>query len=459
MGVESEPGVGSTFCFTLPLKKQPEGAGQLASAPRADLRGRRVLVVDDNETNRKIVHEQVVSWGMRSGMAEDGRNALQMLRPAAELGEPYDVAILDMQMPGMDGVELAKAIKKDPSIASTRLILLTSMGQRGDAEEARQAGIEAYLNKPVRQSQLYDVIATVMGTPEEAAPGRSEEKPLVTRHSLKEAKASSRTRILVAEDNRVNQMVAVKMLEKRGYRADVVANGLEAVEALSRIPYSVVLMDVQMPEMDGYEATAEIRRQEENGRRTPIIAMTANAMQGDRERALEAGMDDYLSKPVKPEELEAAMERWTSRDAEEGKPTTPAAPGSAGTSVTAEDSVDYSVLESLRELQEEGEPDILVELIGKFSGDAASYLETLKEAVQKGDAERVQRTAHTLRGSCDSMGATRMEALCRELEHMGRSGNLVAAPARISMLEKEFGLVSVAFEQELSITYSGTRKG
>jgi two-component system sensor histidine kinase/response regulator len=450
IGVRSEPGVGSTFFFTLPLEKQPEGAGQVASAPRADLGGIGVLVVDDSETNRKILQEQVASWGMRSGTAEDGQRALGVLRAAAEAGAPYDAAILDMQMPGMDGLELAGAIKEDPSIASTRLVLLTSMGQRGDAEEARQAGIEVYLTKPVRQSNLYDALATIMVAPEEDAPTRREEKRLVTRHSLKEAKAFSRTRILVAEDNRVNQLVAVKMLEKLGYRVDVVANGLEAVEALSRIPYSAVLMDVQMPEMDGYEATAEIRRREEKGRRTPIIAMTANAMQGDRERALKMGMVDYVSKPVKPEELKAALERWTSRDEEGETPDGTSAPESAGTYATPADSVDYSVLEGLRELQDVGEPDVLEELVGMFLKDATNHLGTLKKAAEEGDEQSVQRTAHSLKGSCGNMGATKMEALCGELEHMGRSRNFVAASARIPLLEVEFGRVRAAFEEELS---------
>ena len=275
-------------------------------------------LVDDNETNREIVHHQVVSWGMSNGTAEDGQRALEMLRAAAGRAEPYDVAILDMQMPDMDGLMLAGNIKADPAIASTRLILLTSMGQRGDGEGAQRAGIEAYLTKPVRQSQLYDTLATVMGSPAEVGDdGEAAGAPLITRPTLEE-KARSRARILLAEDNAVNQKVAVRMLEKLGYRADVAANGFEALDALSRMPYAAVLMDVQMPEMDGYEATAEIRNGERDaGRHTPIIAMTANAMQGDREEALEAGMDDYVPKPVKREELGAVLKRWVPEAAEE----------------------------------------------------------------------------------------------------------------------------------------------
>jgi CheY-like chemotaxis protein len=414
-----------------------------------------VLVVDDNETNRKIVHEQVSSWGMKNGSAEDGQRALEMLHAAAKRGEPYDVAILDMQMPQMDGIELASRIKANPQVSSTKLIMLSSIGRRGEGEKARQAGIEAYLTKPVRQSQLYDVLATVMGTPEEAAAPEKEEKErrLVTSYSLKEAKARSRVRILVAEDNQVNQKVAVKMLERLGYRADVAANGLEALEALSRIPYSAVLMDVQMPEMDGYEATAEIRKREEGAaHHTPIIAMTANAMQGDRERALEEGMDDYISKPVKTEELGAVLERWISRDEVEEKPGTTPALESADISAIPNSSVDYSVLEGLRELQEEGESDILEELAEMFLKDAPSQLETLKEATEKGDAQSVERIAHTIKGSCGNMGAVRMEALCSELENVGASGDLSRGPELLEHLEAEYERVHSALEAETSRT-------
>ena len=450
IGVESEPDEGSTFFFTLPLKKQPKGAQRrAASVPRPDLRGLRVLVVDDSETNRKIVHEQVVSWGMRDGMVEDGRRVLELLRSAADAGDPYDLAIIDMQMPKMDGVELAKRIKEDPEIASTRLNLLTSMGQRGDAEEARQAGIEAYLNKPVRQSQLYDALATIMGTPEENAPGRREEKRLVTRHSLKETKASTRARILVAEDNQVNQKVAVKMLEKLGYRADVAANGLEAVEALfSRVPYSAVLMDVQMPEMDGYEATAEIRGREgeDANRRTPIIAMTANAMQGDREKALAAGMDDYVSKPVDPEELQAALERWVFRPDDGGASAPDEATAEAAASrEDATDPLDQSVLEGLREL---GDQDLLVELAGLFLEDAPPKLEALREAIGRGDAASVGQLAHGLKGSSGNMGATGLATICAELEDVGRSQKLEDAAALAECPEAEFERVRLALEAQ-----------
>jgi two-component system, sensor histidine kinase and response regulator len=241
------------------------------------------------------------------------------------------------------------------------------------------------------------------------------------------------------------------MLERLGYQADVVANGLEALEALSRVRYAAVLMDVQMPEMDGYEATAEIRRLEEGqDRRTPIIAMTANAMQGDREQALEAGMDDYVPKPVKADELEAVLDRWVSKPNEAEASVLEAGDASASREDSEEDPLDRSVLAGLRELQEEGEPDILNELIELFLTDVPPQLAALREAVEAGDAHSVERIAHTLKGSCGNMGAVRMEAICAELEEIGRSEDLATTPVRISKLEEEFGRVRVVFEEELS---------
>ncbi len=451
IGLDSEPGNGSTFWFTVPLEKQPEGAQEATPSPRTDLAGLRVLVVDDNETNRRIVHHQIISWGMGNGSAEGGQRALEMLRAAAERGKPYDLAILDMHMPKMDGLTLASIIKGDPAIGSTRLVLLTSLGRRGDSEEARRVGIEAYLTKPVRQSQLHDALATLMGSPADVVSAPSPaEAPLITRHSLKEEKARSRARLLLAEDNAVNQKVAVRMLEKLGYRVDVAADGLEAVEALSRIPYAAVLMDVQMPQMDGHQATAEIRRRESEGEgsahHTPIIAMTANAMQGDREKALEAGMDDYVSKPVKPEELDVVLERWVPQpDGEAASAPEEATNGTAAPGGGTTDPLDRSALEGLREL---GGAELLAELTELFLEDVPTQLQALREAVESEDASSVERVAHALKGSCGNMGATRMSTICAELEDVGHSGELERPPVLVERLEAEFGRIRLALEAE-----------
>ena len=456
VGVDSQPGAGSTFWFTLKLTKQPESVPKNELPRRASLRNLRVLVVDDNETNRKIVHEQIVSWGMRNGMAKNGQEALEVLRRAAGGGDPYDLAVVDLQMPGVDGMELAITIKADHSIAATKLVLLTSMGLRGEAEQARKAGFAAYLTKPVRQSKLYDAIATAMGTPagrEQTTVKPARRTPIAVRDTLKGTAGRSREQIrrahvLVAEDNQVNQKVAVRMLERLGYRADVVADGLEAIEALSRIPYGAVLMDVQMPQMGGHEATAEIRQREAGSdRHTPIIAMTANAMQGDREKALEAGMDDYVPKPVKPEELEAALERWIPREEESASRATAEVEGYPVTSEVAEHPIDRAAIDNLLEL---GGSELLSDLAEAFSGDTGSALPALREAATAGDARAVERLAHALQGSSGSMGARRMGAICAELQDAGASGDLPRVPGLLVRLEEEFGRARVALEVELA---------
>jgi CheY-like chemotaxis protein len=354
-----------------------------------------------------------------------------------------------MQMPGMDGMQLARHISDDPSIAQTRLVLLTSIGQRGDSDDARRGGIEAYLTKPARQSELYDAIATVMGTPEEAG---EEGAPLVTRHTLREMNTAHRPHLLLAEDNPVNQKVAARMLERLGYRVDVAQNGLEALEALERNRYAAVLMDVQMPEMDGHEATAEIRRREAalawRGERhsTPIIAMTANAMQGDREKALAAGMDDYLAKPVRQEELDEVLGRWVSR--EDGAVVGDGAPEAQETPAENGSVLDPEVLANLRDL---GDAELLAELAGMFLDDASSRLQELREAIGAGDAAGVERVAHTLKGSSGNMGATRMSAICAELQDVGGSGDLSRAAGLLEGLEEEFGRVRPALEAEIEV--------
>ena len=313
--VESTPGKGSTFRFTVRLKirllpLQPKVASYF------DLKDLRVLIVDDNATNRNILHHQVLSWGMRNGCAENGQNALEMLKMGVAMGDPYELAILDMMMPGMSGLELARAIKADPAIASVQLIVLTSVSQDYDSEAMHRHGISAYLTKPIRQSRLYDCIAATLGT-------QSGKNPQLMSESSDGDKANAfpGARVLLAEDQPVNQEVARCMVESFGCLVEVVSNGQEALDALSKTQYDLVLMDCQMPELDGYAATRIFREREtqkvknQSGqaqaiRRTPIIAMTAHAMQGDREQCLATGMDDYLSKPFNRDRLFSLLKRW-----------------------------------------------------------------------------------------------------------------------------------------------------
>jgi len=312
IGVESKVGEGSRFWFTLPL---PVDLTLPDIAPiDVDMTGVRVLGVDNNPTNLFVLREQLTSWSLRNDSSSSAEDALNLLHAAQSIGDPYQIAILDQRMPIMDGEDLARAIKADAELKNTTLVLLTSVGIRGDAARMKEAGFSAYLTKPVRASQLLNALITVWGNQK-----RNPSTQFVTRHSVAEGRATIlpgepaqpifRARVLIVEDNAVNQMVAARLLEKLGCRVDVAANGREAVEMVGLLPYDAIFMDCQMPEMDGFEATQEIRRREGSSVHRPIIAMTANAMQGDRERCLDAGMDDYVSKPIRKADLTEALER------------------------------------------------------------------------------------------------------------------------------------------------------
>lgn len=323
IGVDSKPGQGSTFWFTIRFAKREAPSAITKRFSTSAIHGLRVLCVDDNATNRKLLSLQLSAWGLHVDCAADGVNALTLLRSAWRHQQPmYKLVILDLQMPGMDGVELARVIKSDPEFTAVPLIMLSSLTHRSYERIARQVGIASYLTKPIRQSQLFESIIQALSSSVADSPG-------VTVPAAHDSKTplEGGLRILLAEDNIVNQKVASRMLEKLGYRVDTVANGHEAVDALLHIPYNLVLMDCQMPEMDGYTATAVIRAHEAQAdTRIPIIAMTANAMPGDRDECLKAGMDDYVSKPIKPEELAAVVGRWAGHPAAAASPALPQAP-------------------------------------------------------------------------------------------------------------------------------------
>jgi CheY-like chemotaxis protein len=308
IGVVSEEGAGSTFWFTAAFEKQAICQSAAPPGP-ADLRAARVLVVDDHETNRLLVTTLLDSWGCACGEAAGGEAALSLLRAAAREDRPYEAALVDMYMPGMDGMTLGARIKADPDIRRTALIMMTSLGQRGEAAKIREAGFSGYLTKPIRRTQLRECIALALGRAAKAEDALPE--ALITRHTIAESRAPG-VRMLLAEDDRVNQTVFAAMLKKLGYSTDVAANGREAVQAAAGQRYDLIFMDCQMPEMDGYEATRRIRKLEPSHVHTPIIAVTANAMAGTRQTCLDAGMDDYLTKPVRKEELAGAIVRWLS---------------------------------------------------------------------------------------------------------------------------------------------------
>jgi CheY-like chemotaxis protein len=308
IGVESQGGQGSCFWFTARFSLPTEAASPKILAPRTDIRGVRILVVDDNATNRLLLLRQLGVWGGRVDAAADGASALVMLEQALAAKDLYRLAILDMQMPEMDGAELGRRIRGDARLNGMRLAMMTSVGERGDAKRFEAIGFAAYLTKPVRQSELSDMLAVLLNTTEAAS---AEAKPIVTRHTLAELRHIE-ARVLLVEDNLVNQRVALALLKKQGVLADTALNGREAITALQTRTYDLVLMDMQMPEMGGLEATHLIR-DPATGVLDPevtIIAMTANAMKSDEEACLAAGMNDYIAKPVSAAGLTAMMKKW-----------------------------------------------------------------------------------------------------------------------------------------------------
>jgi len=307
--VESQEGVGSVFWFTAVFEKQDMSQSPLPFEEfQKKISELKLLVVDNNAINLEIITTYLASWKCDSKIASTDMEALDLMNSALEEGKPFDMAIIDMMLPGMAGKRLACSIKEDDRLASTRIIMLTTYGFRGDGAKMKEIGIDGYFCKPIRQSDLYNAIITVLGL----STGKrkdSDEKKLVTRHMLKE-NMKKKIRILVADDNMINQKVAVHLLNKFGYRSDTAGNGCEVLKALEQVSYDMILMDVQMPEMDGYEATKKIRTMDDIKKDIPIIAMTANAMKGDREKCLNAGMNDYITKPIKPQNLLQAIDTW-----------------------------------------------------------------------------------------------------------------------------------------------------
>jgi PAS domain S-box-containing protein len=462
IGIESKPGEGSTFWFTARFEKQL-GPAVTPEKISANLVGVRLLIVDDNTTNRKILDHQTTSWGMIATHSESGERALELLHEAFVQGKPFDIAILDLMMPGMNGFKLAEAIKADAEIAPVALVLLPSYGKRGHGEAARQVGIAAYLQKPVRQSELHSCLTAVMA---QVTSGDIKAPDLVTRYSLRETEARQKLkpnlsgiRILVAEDNAVNQKVALGQLRSLGYRAEAVPNGKVVLKLMAKEHFDLILMDCQMPLMNGFETTEEIRRREStqqsngpaslgtsNARRTTIIAMTAAALEGDREKCLAAGMDDYLSKPIKSDELRLKLEQWT-------KPTNSSL-GSKQNGSKVETPVykgelsvvDLSVLAGHREIQQPGQADFVTELIDLFLKDTILHLKILRGAVSKNDDDELRRVAHLLKGGSANIGAARMTALYEQLETKKLASG--EAATLVSEIENEFEGVREALEAE-----------
>ncbi len=456
--IESEVGKGSTFYFTVVTHAVYSASPTDLDVIQPQLAGKRLLIVDDNATNRQILTLQGQSWGMLTRAAQSGAEALDWLRQ----GQPFDLAILDMQMPQMDGVTLAAEIHKQPGYQSLPLVMLTSIGKSESSDLSVKANFAAVLTKPIKQSQLYNVLTQVLaGVPIKVRPTSSissqVDPNLAQRVPL---------RILLAEDNVVNQQVGLHLLQRMGYRADVAGNGLEVLEALRRQSYDMVLMDVQMPQMDGLTATRRIVSEFSPEERPQIVAMTANAMQGDREICLEAGMDDYISKPIRVEELSRALSKCQEElkvrrlKVEDNAPSVATAallednlqPSTVNPSTAVLDAIAF---QGLREMVNNNE--VLVKVMDSYLEETPKLLQTMRNALSRSlnagtvaqkDAAALNSAAHSLKSTSATFGATNLAQLCKELEASAGTSTLEATAAMVSQVETEYEKVKTALLQE-----------
>jgi PAS domain S-box-containing protein len=462
IGVTSSPGIGSTFWFDLKFEKLPREKPHTAplTLGPVNLTQARILIIDDNQTNRLVLTKNAEALGSRVEAVASGAKGLETLRNGQRAGAPYHVVLLDMQMPGMDGEQTARAIKNDPAVKDVRIIILTSMGQRGDGARLKALGCSGYLLKPVKQQMLFDAVVAVLGREEDQDTG------LITRHSLSEQRKAG-LRILLAEDNPINQKLAVVLLQKAGYSVDAVETGTQALEKVQANPYSAVLMDVQMPEMDGLEATHQIRAWErETNQHIPIIAMTAHAMQGDRERCLEAGMDDYVTKPLQPKVLFSALDRWTQvsdpagetiespqdysssdnafvMDLDEDLFGESAPPASRPKQEPAPVFQDFSPTDALPVDFEsalphfDGDRQFMMEMFKQYKDQVRERVTEIHSALQDQDANRLARLAHNLKGISLNFSADTLANITLHLEEICKREDLTYAPLLVAQLEAE----------------------
>ena len=422
IGAHSAPGQGSRFWFTVPYEP---GAGFGSETLGSDLTGTRVLVVDDVAADRQAMERRLTAWGISPDSAFDALSALRQLRRATETGRPFEAALIDLSMPEMDGLELARAIKAVPALRSTRLILVTASPV--PAAEAEAAGIEAQLVKPVRQSRLYDQLVTVLHK-ERAAPS------LVPAPTAEPAAGSAgRGQVLLVEDNQINQFAAVRLLQTLGFRVDVAANGRQAIAMTARTDYAAVFMDCQMPDVDGYTAARVIRRRERHtDTHLPIVALTAHALEGDRQKCLDAGMDDYVAKPLRVQTIQALIDRLPGLGGR--RPPAPAAPGGDDDG----ELFDPSLLSEIGDRRTEGM------LVAMFIEQASKRLPALASAIAAGDSQRLHSLAHGLKGSAATVGANRMSELSRQLCELGEAAPVPATTELHSRLVDALAQTSAA---------------
>jgi two-component system, sensor histidine kinase and response regulator len=458
IGLESKVGKGSTFWFAIEIARA-DAEQRVQDAKR--LVGLRTLVVDDNETNREFLLELLGNWGLRADAAKSGAEALRLLNSAARTGVRYDLLLLDMHMPGMDGAQLAETISRDHRITAP-MVLLTSVANQ-DPAQLDAVGIRACLPKPLRQSSLLETLARVVGgssNPPAASGTRPSQRPDAAAKDSSSPRpcllAKRGARILAAEDNETNQEVLLGISDHLGCEIIVVDNGRKAVEALERDDsYDVVLMDCQMPELDGYQATRAIRQLEGNrGRpRIPIIAVTAHALSGEREKVLAAGMDDYMTKPIDLEALRRKLEHWM-RSVQPVSEPAPAAGEALAAHATPTNGkvLDDSVLMQLKSLASPKRPQFFTKLVQRYAGESQRYLADLRSAVEQADIERLRQAAHSLKGSSGSIGAVQVQRLCAELETFAKSGTLSGAEQLLAAIETAMARAVPALEEAARVS-------
>jgi len=439
VGVESEPERGSRFWFTACLAKEAPVADDPTPISRR-LSTLRILVVDDNATNRELLDELLTTWGIQHATAESGSQALQQLRAASAAGKPFDLGLFDQQMPEMNGIELTQMLRTEPITAQLSVVLLSSMIEDLDGQRMQALGIHAYLTKPVRKSQLYQCLWAVARGEVETWQRERYAQGMLTSAAWFERRGQS---VLLVEDNPVNQELGCEMLRSLGLHVDVAEDGERALAAIARQHYSLALMDCQMPVMDGFEATRRLRAIEQStgaNVRLPVIALTANAMLGDRELCLAAGMDDYLSKPFKTAELSEVLARWLPQ--REGVIAEPVADSSATTPAESSGSeaaiLDLSRIEQIRALRREGMPNILGRVIQLFLDSAPEQIATVRAATQTANASGLREAAHALKSASANLGATDFTELCKQLEMMGKARQLEGALEKVVALEESF---------------------
>jgi two-component system, sensor histidine kinase and response regulator len=450
IGAESDEGKGSKFWFTAVFEKQPRPSAPTTGV-QPSLLGAKVLVVDDSATNQSLVHSILSSWGCRPEESADGDSALAILRQAAQDADPFQIALLDMSLPGMDGEELGRRIAADPQLKHIALVLMTGFGRHSDLARLQALGFSGHVIKPIWERTLRETLLALRAKGNGAvAPGEQAGQAPST------VRANRQARILLAEDNLTNQEVAVAMLKKLGYSADLVGNGAAALEALRKADYDVVLMDCEMPEMDGYEATKRIRDLRAGTRhpRIPIIAVTADAMTGDRDRCLQAGMSDYIAKPVELRILAVVLEKWLNPPASAGEVNPPAGRSPANAEAAFNQTVfNQAVFNQVVFNQEDllarlmGDRGLASKVIAGFLDDAPRQLRTLKKMLEEGDAVGARRQAHSLKGAAATMSAEGLRALCSEAQDAAAAMELSRALALLPRLQEQFELLKTALKQ------------